>query len=111
MKKQVNYQGKLFDLNIDEKNNLILTESVQVIKKSFCSAYYCKSGKLKKWKVEFNKSLMLQMNKKPHINWVENEAEAQKLCTYIDNVLNELFGAVNITRRNKINKTITNKNK
>ena len=31
MKKQVTYQGKLFDLSLDEKNNLTLIESIQKI--------------------------------------------------------------------------------
>jgi len=106
MKKQVTYQGKLFDLSLDEKNNLTLIESIQKIQNDYCTAYYCKSGRLKKWKIEFNKSFINKINKTLHIKWVKNDAEAQLICDNINNILNN---SLNNTSKKTI-KTKTTKN-
>ena len=55
MKKQVNYNGSLFDAIIDEKNNLTLNKVK--IKNKYCHYYHCPAnkGNRKKWKVELYK--------------------------------------------------------
>ena len=91
MKKQVNYNGSLFDAIIDEQNNLTLNKVK--IKNKYCrQPKHCPSnkGNRKKWKVELYTKYSVPFLG-THIGYCETEKEAIALVILTENRLKELY--------------------
>lgn len=90
MKKQVNYNGSLFDIAIDEKNNLTLTE-VKSFFTEFCHVYYCKSNpKTGKWKVELKEKYAVP-HLGTHISCCKTKETALFLAKETEDRLKQLY--------------------
>jgi len=90
MKKQVNYNGSLFDMTIDNKNTLVLTE-VKSFFTEFCHGYFCKSNKESgQWKVELKEKYSIPYLG-THISYCKTKEDALALAKLTDKRLKELY--------------------